>query len=215
MTLMNRRELTQTAVAGLLLLASGARAQGAAPVEGKDFVRLNTPVAVPAGGKIDVIEFFWYGCPHCNALESSLEAWVKKLPADVAFRRVPAAFNPMWELHAKAFYALEAMGKLEEMHRRMFAALHVQRLRLDKEADLVAYMGSNGVDAAKFKEAFDSFGVATKLRQGKQLAESYKIDGVPALGIHGRWFTAPSLAGGNERTFAVADALIVRARKPA
>ena len=215
MTLMNRRELTQTAVAGLLLLASGARAQGAAPVEAKDFVRRNAPVAVPAGGKIDVIEFFWYGCPHCNALESSLEAWVKKLPADVAFRRVPAAFNPMWELHAKAFYAREAMGKLEEMHRRMFAALHVQRLRLDKEADLVAYMGSNGVDAAKFKEAFDSFGVATKLRQGKQLAESYKIDGVPALGIHGRWFTAPSLAGGNERTFAVADALIVRARKPA
>ena len=215
MTTMNRRELTRTAAAGLLLLASGARAQGGAPVEGKDFVRLNTPVAVPAGGKIDVVEFFWYGCPHCNALESSLEAWVKKLPADVAFRRVPATFSPLWELHAKVFYALEALGKLDEMHRRMFAALHVQRLRLDKEADIVAYMSSNGLDGAKFKEAFDSFGVATKLRQGKQLTEGYKIDGVPALGIHGRWFTSPSLAGTGERAFAVADSLIQRARKPA
>lgn len=213
---MNRRDWTATAAAAGLWLASGAaRAQGPAPVEGRDFVRLNTPAAVPAGGKIDVVEFFWYGCPHCNTLEPALEAWVKRLPPDVGFRRVHVAFTALHETHAKIFHALEALGQFETLHRRVFAAMHVQRQRLDKEADIVAFVAANGVDGAKFKEAFNSFGVATKTRQGKQLSEAYKIDGVPAIGIHGRWWTSPSLAGSTERAFAVAETLIQRARKPA
>jgi protein dithiol oxidoreductase (disulfide-forming) len=216
----NRRELHRYAAAAALLAATGARAQGAAaapaaPVEGRDFVRLNTPVAVPPGNKVDVVEFFSYACPHCYAFEPTLEQWVKQLPPDVAFRRVPAAFNSVWETYAKAYYAMEAAGQLDTLHKRMFAALHVQRLRLDKDTDLAAWVGSNGGDAAKFTEAFKSFGVATKLRQGKQLAEAYKIDGVPTLGIHGRWFTSGSLAGSHERSLQVADQLIQRARKPA
>jgi thiol:disulfide interchange protein DsbA len=214
MTDMNRRELTRCAAAGLLLVAAGARAQGAGPVEGRDFVRLNTPVPVPGGGKIDVIEFFSYGCPHCYAFEPALEAWIKRLPPDVAFRRVPAAFNAPFEGYAKLFYALEAIGMSDALHKRVFAAIHVQRKRLDKEADLAAFVTEAGGDGAKFVEAYKSFGVATKVRQGKQLAEGYKIDGVPALGIHGRWFTAGSLAGSHERALQVADQLIVRARKP-
>jgi protein dithiol oxidoreductase (disulfide-forming) len=216
---MKRREFTvQMAGLGLVgglgtLVAVPAHAQGAAPVEGRDFVRLPTPVAVPSGGKIDVIEFFWYGCPHCNAFEPMLDAWARKLPADVAFRRIPVAFTAMHENHAKIFYALEATDQVEALHRKVFAAIHLQRQRLDKEADIVEFVNRSGGDGAKFAEAFKSFGVATKARQGKQLSDSYKIDGVPSLGIHGRWFTSGSLAGSNDRALAVADALIARARK--
>jgi thiol:disulfide interchange protein DsbA len=212
--MMNRRELTRGAGAALLLTATGAQAQGAAAVEGRDFVRLNPPVAVPSGGKIDVIEFFSFGCPHCYSFEPLLEPWVKRLPSDVAFRRVPAAFNAPFEGYAKLFYALEAMGLSEQLHKRVFAAIHVQRQRLDKEADMAAFVSSAGGDGVKFVEAYKSFGVATKVRQGKQLSEAYKIDGVPTLGIHGRWFTSGSLAGGHERALQVADQLIQRARKP-
>jgi protein dithiol oxidoreductase (disulfide-forming) len=212
--MMNRRDLLtrSTAATAALLAAAGARAQGA-PVEGKDFVRLGTPapVAAPAG-KIEVVEFFSYGCPHCYSFEPLLEPWIKKLPADVAFRRVPAAFNASWEGLAKIFYAFEATGQVDAMHKRVFAAIHVQRQRLDKEADIAAFVKGAGGDDAKFMEAYKSFGVATKLRQGKQLAEAYKIDGVPTLGIHGRFFTSGSLAGTHERALAVADQLIKRAK---
>lgn len=210
----SRRSFSLAGAAAALGAGPAARAQGAAPVEGRDFVRLNTPAAVPAGGKIDVIEFFSYGCPHCYSFEPALEQWIKRLPPDAAFRRVPATFNASFEGYAKLFYALEAAGQFEALHKRVFAAIHVQRQRLDKEADLVAFVSANGGDAAKFSEAYKSFGVATKLRQAKQLFEAYKIDGVPTLGIHGRWFTSGSLTGSNEKALAVADYLIQRARKP-
>lgn len=216
---MNRRDFTARAAGTGLALSLGiaghsAHAQGGSLVEGKDYVKLSSPAPTAGGPKVDVVEFFWYGCPHCNAFEPSLDAWAKKLPADsVAFRRVPVSFSAMHETHAKIFYALEAMGQVEAMHRKVFAALHVQRKRLDKEADIVEFMTQNGVDAAKFTEAFKSFGVATKVRQGKSLSEAYKIDGVPSIGVAGRWFTAPSLAGSPERALAVTDALIQMAKK--
>lgn len=216
---MNRRDFTARAAGtglalGLGLAGHTAHAQGGAPVEGKDYVKLSSPAPVASGGKVDVVEFFWYGCPHCNAFEPSLDAWSKKLPTDtVAFRRVPVSFSAMHETHAKIFYALEATGQVEAMHRKVFAAIHVQRKRLDKEADIVEFMTQNGVDGAKFAEAYKSFGVATKVRQGKALSEAYKIDGVPSIGVAGRWFTAPSLAGSPERALAVTDALIQMARK--
>ena len=214
--MINRRDLTLTGAAVALVAASGVRAQGATPIEGKDFVRLPTPAPVAAPpGKIEVVEFFSYGCPHCYSFEPLLESWIKKLPADVTFRRVPAVFNAPFEGYAKLFYALEASNQVDAMHKRVFAAIHVQRQRLDKEADIAAFVKSAGGDDAKFLDAYKSFGVATKLRQGKQLAEAYKIDGVPTLGIHGRWFTAGSLAGTHERALTVADQLIARARKPA
>jgi thiol:disulfide interchange protein DsbA len=209
---MKRREFTAAVGLAGLALAGGAQAQGA-PVEGTHYVRLNTPVPVPAGGKIDVIEFFWYGCPHCNALEPALEAWVKRLPPEAAFRRVHVAFNTMWETHAKIFYALEALGQVDAMHRKVFAAIHQQRKRLDKEGDIADFMAANGVERDKFVEAFRSFGVATRVRQAKQLSEAYKIDGVPAIGVHGRYYTSGSLAGDAPRALQVADYLIQRVRK--
>ena len=215
--MLTRRDFSLATAAVALGAAQSAQAQGAAaaPVEGRDFVRLNEPVAVAGGGKIDVIEFFNYGCPHCYSFEPMLEQWVKKLPPDVAFRRIPAAFNPVFEGYARLYYALEAAGQVDALHKRVFAAIHVQRQRLDKEPEIAAFVTSNGGDGAKVVEALKSFGVATKMRQAKQAFEAYKIDGVPSIGIHGRWFTSGSLANGNERALAVADMLIQRARKPA
>ena len=213
MTQLKRRDFALTATAVVLGISPAAWAQAVAPVEGRDYVSLNPPIAVAAGGKIDVIEFFSYGCPHCHSFEPLLEQWVKRLPPDVAFRRVPAAFNASFEGYARLFYALEALGQFEALHKRVFTAIHVQRLRLDKEADIVAFASANGSDGAKLVEAMKSFGVATKLRQAKQAVDGYKIDGVPTLGIHGRWFTSGSLTGGNDKALAVADVLIQRARK--
>ena len=212
--MISRREFSLAATASALGLSTPTWAQGAGPVEGRDFVRLSAPVAVPAGGKIDVIEFFSYGCPHCYSFEPMLDQWVKRLPADVAFRRIPATFNAPFEGYARLFYALEAQGLVETLHKRVFAAIHVQRQRLDKEADIAAFVSANGGDGAKVVDTLKSFGVATKVRQAKQAAEAYKIDGVPTLGIHGRWFTSGSLTGGNDKALLVADYLVQRARKP-
>lgn len=213
---MKRREFSLhlaqvAAVAATAPLAGTALAQGT-PVEGQHYVKLNQPVAVPSNGKVQVVEFFWYGCPHCNAFEPLLENWVKGLPADVSFQRAHVAFSALHETHSRIFYALETMGLVEQMHRKVFAAMHNQRKRLDKEADIEAFMTENGVDGKKFIEMFKSFGVATKVRQAKQLSEAYKIDGVPALGVQGRWYTNIGLAGGPDRALAVVSHLAQRVR---
>jgi thiol:disulfide interchange protein DsbA len=213
---MKRREFSSAlALAGLALGATPAARAQSGFVEGKDYVKLGTPVPTGTPGKIEVVEFFWYGCPHCNAFEPQLDAWSKKLPADVAFRRVPVGFTALHETHARLFYALEALQQVETLHRKVFAAIHQQRKRLDKDADIVAFATENGLDAAKFTEAFKSFGVATKVRQAKALTEAYKIDGVPSLGIQGRFFTSGSLAGSNDRALAATEYLIGVARKTA
>ena len=214
---MKRRDFSkQLAGAGLgLAVAGAARAQGA-PVEGKDYVKLQTAAPVTLATpqkKIDVIEFFWYGCSHCFAFEPVLESWVKRLPADVQFRQVPFALIGPPE-HQKMFYALEEIGQREAMHRKLFSAIHVQGKRLNSEADITAFLVANGVDGAKFSEAYKSFAVNTLVSRGKQLSNAYKIDGVPALGVHGRYYTAASLAGTHERAVMVADYLIQRARQP-
>ena len=143
-----------------------------------------------------------------------LDGWAKKLPADVSFRRVPVAFrDEPFGSHQRIYYALEAMGQVDALHRKVFYAIHNDRAKLDKPADIAAFMAKNGLDSAKFLDVFNSFSVQTKARQAKQLSESYKIDGVPAMGIHGRYYTSGSLAGSNDRALAVADFLIQRARK--
>jgi thiol:disulfide interchange protein DsbA len=202
----------QLAAAGLgLATVRPAAAQGA-PVEGTHYTRLAqpAPVSVPAG-KVEVVEFFSYGCPHCYALEPSIQAWLKTLPPQAVFRRVPVGFNALYENYQKIFYALEAMGQLEAVHPKVFAAIHQQRMRLDKEADLVAFMNANGVDGAKFAELFKSFSVQSKARQASQLAKAYGIDAVPTIGVQGRYVTSGAQAGTNERALAVASYLVTQA----
>lgn len=220
---MKRRTfLHQHALGAAALAAAGGMTLGTVPaaaqggfVEGRDYRRLGNPAPVPGHGKIDVVEFFWYGCPHCNALEPALDAWAAKLPADVAFRRMPVVFGALHEAHARLFFALEAMGQLPTVHKRVFAALHVQRRRLDKPDDIIAFVAEQGVDKAKFTEAYNGFGAASKVRQSQQLAQAYALDGVPALGIAGRFLTAGSMAGSNERALQAADFLIAQSRRPA
>jgi protein dithiol oxidoreductase (disulfide-forming) len=211
---MNRREFAARlglAGAATSLLPTLVQAQGT-PAEGRDYVRLQTPAPTSASGKVEVVEFFGYWCPHCNAFEPSLDAWVRKLPAHVSFKRIPVAFQAAQEIHQRLYFTLEAMGQVDAMHRKVFGAMHVQKMRLDKEADILALVTANGVDGAKFADTFKSFTVQTKVRQARQLAEAYKIDGVPTIGIQGRFFTSPSLTGGAERALAVADFLIERSR---
>ena len=212
---MKRRDFSmQLAAAGLGLgVAGAAHAQGS-PVEGTHYTKLSQPAPVSApAGKIEVVEFFSYGCPHCYTLEPTLEAWVKTLPADVVFRRVPVGFNALYENYQKIYYALEAMDAVDKMHAKVFNAIHQQRQRLDKEADIAAFMQANGVDGAKFMEQYKSFSVQTKVRQAKQLSEAYKIEGVPTLGVQGRYVTSGSQAGSNERALAVTDSLVKSLRK--
>lgn len=211
---MNRREFSLLATsAGLgLSLAPTAHAQGA-PVEGTHYVKLSQPVPVTPTGKVEVVEFFWYGCPHCFALEPTLEQWVKSLPADVNFRRVPASFTPMYEFHQKLFYSLETLGLLGTLHRKVFNYIHLDRKPLAKEADVLTFATAQGVDGAKIVETMKSFSVQTKARQAKQLSEGYRIDGVPALGVQGKFYTSVAMAGGPERAFAVTDYLIDNIRK--
>jgi thiol:disulfide interchange protein DsbA len=220
---MKRREFVVGGSAALALAGVSPLVSAQATFqEGKHFVRLSTPVPVSApAGKIEVIEFFWYGCPHCNAFEPTLEAWIKKLPADVAFRRVHVGFRPNFEAQQRFYATLEALGLVEQIHRKVFYAIHQQGAKLDKPEALIEFAVQNGADRAKFTEMFNSFGMQSKVRQGKQLSEAYKIDGVPALGIHGRYYTSPSLAGGDNtpetegqvRALALTDQLVARARK--
>jgi thiol:disulfide interchange protein DsbA len=216
---MKRREFSSrlislTAGASALVSATCALAQGE-PVEGTSYVKLSQPIPMAAGGKIEVVEFFWYGCPHCSIFEPTLAAWQKKLPADVSFRRAPVVFREEpFTTHQKLYYSLEAMDLVEAMQRKVFHAIQVDQAKLDKLPDILTFMAKNGVDTAKFSDAFNSFSVQTKARQAKQLAEAYRIDGVPTLGIHGRFYTSPSLAGSPEKALSVADYLIQRSRKP-
>jgi thiol:disulfide interchange protein DsbA len=214
---MKRRDFSmQLAAAGMGSLWAGTAGAQGGPVEGKHYTKLAQPVAVSVpAGKIEVVEFFSYGCPHCYALEPTLETWAKRLPNDVVLKRVPVGFNALYENYQMIYYALEAMGKLEPMHRKVFDAIHQQRQRLDKEADIAAFMTANGVDGAKFIDLYKSFSVQSKAKQAQQLSQAYKIEGVPTMAVQGRYTTSGSQAGSNERALAVTDALVQSVRKPA
>ena len=219
---MNRRDFSaHLAVTGLgaaaasLFVAAGPAAAQGMPVEGKQFTKVEPPVPPSVSGKIEVIEFFSYACPHCNAFEPVIEAWSRKLPADVAFSRVPVPFLANFENLMRTYYTLETMGQVSAMQRKVFAAIHVERNSLEKPADIAALMAKNGLDAAKFTSVFSSFSVASSVTRAKKLMAAYKLESVPTVAVHGRWATSPALAGGLEQATAVTDYLIQRARAKA
>jgi thiol:disulfide interchange protein DsbA len=155
------------------------------------YLELNPPQPVETTDKIEVLEFFWYGCIHCYNLEPKLESWLKTLPKDVEFRRVPAVFNERWAHDASIFYAFEALGLLDKLHRPFFDAIHRDRLRTDKWPELSGWLEKQGVDPKKFETTVKSFGVQGKTRRAVRLTSAYKIDGTPAMAVHGR-YTVPS-----------------------
>ena len=212
-----RREFSTGAafvLAGASLAMPGLAQAQKKPEEGTDYRILEKRVAVEATpGKVEVVEFFWYGCPHCNSFEPQLEAWAKKQPADVVLRRVPVAFRDDFVPHQRLFYTLEAMGKLDELHRKVFQVIHVDKQSTDKEASILAWAEKQGLDKAKFQELYNSFSVSTKARRAAQLQDAFKVEGVPALGIAGRYYTDGSIAGNMGRALQVSEYLIAEARK--
>jgi len=199
---------------GFSALASrAALAQSGKPRVGTDYFKLSraAPVDAPTG-KIELIEFFWYSCPHCNAFEPVLAQWIKTLPADVAFRRVPVGFRPDFVAQQQLFYALEAMGLLDKLHAQVFAAIHRDRLKLSTAADIGAWVVQQGVDAQVFASHFNSFGTATNVRRATQLTNAYNVEGVPALGVAGRFYTDGQLSKSMDRALQVAAFLLDEVR---
>jgi thiol:disulfide interchange protein DsbA len=191
-----------------------AWAQFQKPVAGTDYAVLETAAPVEAAaGKIEVVEFFWYNCPHCNAFEPILSDWAKKLPKDVAFRRVPVAFNAGFAPQQRLYYSLEAMGLLEKVHPKVFAAIHVEKLNLVKGEAITEWIGKNGVDTEKFLAQYNSFGVVTKAQRATQLQNAFKVEGVPALGVAGRFYTDGTMARSMERALLVVQSLLDDIRK--
>ena len=204
----------------LALTAPLALGLGAAPSwaqqafrPGKDYLPLERPVASDVGpGKVELIEFFWYSCPHCNAFEPSFAQWVKAAPKEVVVRRVPVAFRDDFAPQQRLYYTLEALGWVETLHAKVFHAVHVQRLGLNTDALIQAWIDKQGVDGKKFAETYKSFGVAGKVKRAVQLQNDYRVEGVPSLGIAGRYYTDGTLAGSMERALKIAESLIARSR---
>lgn len=176
------------------LLAISAGASPANPQNGSDYLTLEKAQPTDAGKKIEVIEFFWYNCPHCAAFDPSLSAWVKKQGDKIVFKQVPVAFNESFIPQQKLFYALEAMGKTAEMTPKIFHAIHVDRQRVDTDKTILEFIVKQGIDQQKFLDLYNSFGMQTKTRRASQLQEAFKLDGVPTVAIDGRYLTSPAMA---------------------
>ena len=215
---MKRREFSMAAsaaAAGALTLgASSSWAQGAAPKEGKDYIKLGKPASVSApAGKVEVIEFFWYSCPHCNAFEPQFEAWVKSQPADVVVQRVPVAFNASFVPQQKLYFTLEGMNLRPQLHAKVFRTIHVERNLLKTDDAIFEWVGKQGVDLAKFKTVYNSFTVNNQVRKASQLQNEYDVEGVPAMGVAGRYYTDGTKAGNMENVLRVVNALVASSRK--
>ncbi len=210
-----KRRLFSTAMLSVTTLMGTASAWAQQAFRsGKDYITLERPVATEAGsGKIEVLEFFWYSCPHCNQFEPAFEQWVKNAPKDVVVRRVPVAFRDDFVPQQRLYYTLEAMNLVEKMHIRVFTAIHGEKLMLNSDASVLAWAEKQGIDKAKFAETYKSFGVATKAKRAVQLQNDFKIEGVPSLGVAGRFYIDGTLAGSMPRALQVADALISQTRQ--
>jgi thiol:disulfide interchange protein DsbA len=195
------------------LSALPAKAQWAFKA-GKDYAVLERPVPTdPGPGKVELLEFFWYSCPHCNKFEPAFAQWVKDAPKDVTVRRVPIAFREDFAPQQRLFYTLEAMDLLGSLHGKVFHAVHDERLPLNTEATILAWIEKQGVDKAKFSDTFKSFAVTSKIKKAVQLQNDFRIEGVPSLGVAGRYYIDGTLAGSMPRALQVADALIAQTRQ--
>jgi len=197
-------------IAALLAAPLIASAQGLRP----QYSELNPPQPVDTDGKkIEVVEFFWYGCPHCYNLEPLLENWVKKLPPDVQFRPIPAVFNERWALDASIYYTFEALGVLPKLHRPFFDSIHRDHLRTDDQAAMTEWLQKHGVEPKKFYETMKSFSVQSKTRRAAQLSVAYKIDGTPAMAVQGRYTVSADQGGSREGMLETVSFLVNLVRK--
>jgi thiol:disulfide interchange protein DsbA len=188
-------------------------------VADRDYRVINPPQPTESGKKVEVSEFFWYACPHCNALQPSLKAWLSKKPADVEFRRVPAVLSDSWVPLTRAYYALEVVGGVEKLHHEIFSAIHEKNLRLQDPKILFDWVGQHGIDRQKYQDAYGSFGVQSRVQRSIELTKNYDINGTPTLAVDGRYLVAPSMtlkadhSVDYDKFFQVLDQVIAMARK--
>ncbi|MFW2372543.1 MAG: thiol:disulfide interchange protein DsbA/DsbL [Gammaproteobacteria bacterium] len=195
----------------LSLMAISAQAKSYE--EGKEYNKLSTALATQTGDKIEVLEFFWYGCPHCFHLEPALQKWLKTKPDNVHFIRVPAPLNPSWMVHTKTYYALELMGVGEKYHHDLFSAIHTDRKRIFDQDSIAAYLKGKGVDMAAFNNAYNSFAVEMRTRKAMQLGKDYQLHGVPMLTVNGKYVIGADTAGGYDGMINVTNFLIEKEAK--
>ncbi len=195
----------------LLAFAGGVLAT--APILNKDYLLVSPPQPIETGNKIEVIEFFYYGCPHCYDLEPYLKKWMDGVPKDVAFRRIPAVFRDDWVPLTKTFYTLEALGELNRLHGDVFEAIHVKQINLNNEQTLLDWMEQHGVNRKKFADAYNSFSVNSRVEFAKKLTKAYGVQGTPSLVVDGKYLTGPGLTGSHESAMQVLDQLIEKARQ--
>lgn len=198
-------------VSALAVLAfSGASAVDL--VEGKQYTRIKNAQPVDKGRKIEVIEFFSYGCPHCSDLEPFLQSWAKTMPPDVQFVRVPVMFQDRWKALAKVYYTLDAMGESMRLSPEVFKAVHVSSLPLYQDKAFFDWAASKGLDRAKTAEIYSSFGIDSKLKRATVLAQDYNVQAVPTVIVDGKFLTSSDRIGGHGAMPAALDALIAKAR---
>ena len=212
---MQRRAFTQAALMSTATLAlPSAFAQAAAFKEGADYLKLGRPAPVDApAGKVEVVEFFGYWCPHCASFEPTFHAWTKKVPAHVVVRRSPVAFREDTVPLQRLYFAIEAMGRIDDLHGKVFTAIHGERQRLNTTEQITEWVVKQGVDKEKFLGFYNSFGVAGKVQRAKQLSEAYQIDGVPSLGVAGQYYTSGTQAKSLQRALGVVEQLADFGRK--
>jgi len=210
----SKRTLLSAAALGLAISFSGlSGAQSPKIEEGFDYRILPTPQPLESKGKVEVIEFFWYGCPHCYDFEPELNTWLKRQPKDVIFRKVPVAFRDDFMPHSQLFYALEAMGKGDALNDKVMYAMHKENKRLMTENEIADWAASQGIDRNIFLATYRSFAVVSKARAARQMADAYRIDGVPTVVMQGRYVTSPSIAGTKAKAISVMEHLEQKIRK--
>ena len=182
----------------------------AAPLFSENIHYENVVPAQPTstGKKVEVVEMFWYGCPHCNSLEPYVERWLDKIPANAEFVRIPAIFRPQWEQHARAYYTAEILGVLDKIHSAMFEAIHGQKRNVNSDEEIKKFFVEHGVSEKDFDRVFRSFAVEAKIRRAKDMSQRYGIRGVPALIVNGKYRTSAQQAGGNAKIFKVVNFLV-------
>ena len=189
---------------------SSARAE---LVEGRDYTVLPHPQPTESGKNIEILEFFWYGCPHCYDLHPHIKTWLKKMPKDVSFRYVPAIFRPNWIPGLKTFYAMEALGERDKLHDKVYEAIHTDKVDLTKDEVLFNWIAKQGIDRQKFIDAYNSFSVQNQVAKSTQISKDYNLSGVPTVVVDGRYLTSGRMGGTPQDTIKILDELIEKVRK--
>ena len=209
--LIRMKQWITAALSAFALLACSAASS--AYEEGTHYQVLDNPQPTASGDQVEVVEVFWYGCPHCYSLEPSVHRWLENKPANVKFERMPAALNPTWAFHAKVYYTAEALGIMDVFHETFFNQIHLHKKRMSSESEVKKLFSKLGVAEADFDKAWKSFSVDSKVRRAKQRVIGYQLRSVPAVIVNGKYLVTAQSAGGNAQIFKVVNELVAKEQK--